>query len=345
MHNLERGGDGRYHCTMCLWSWSGGRSAIKAFCPGVPRYAGWTSLPDELKTFTQLKKAGLKTDAPPAGCIYSQAGRDFIWLYDVRQATARRIASATQREALAKGRATAQANVTCQDCGHVAEGKEERRQIRRDHFCEYCIADRHWREDHNEVIRLARSLLEQDALVLDTETTGLDRDDVVVEVAVLAEDGAVLLDTLVQTTVPIDGEAQALHGIPPAALADAPTFAAIWPQVLNLIGERPLVSYNAAFDCRLLRQTAKRAGLTIPPKWDKNARCLMEMYAAYQGGLQADGSYHWWSLSAACHEEGIVADWHRARADAQAALALLKALAAKEEVPEKMLRQEGSISA
>lgn len=96
-HQLERGEDGRYHCTICLWSWAGRASSIKTYCPGVPHYAGYERMPDHLKTFTMLRKAGLKTEAQPAGCIYIQSRKEWVWLYDERQATPRRKASATQR--------------------------------------------------------------------------------------------------------------------------------------------------------------------------------------------------------------------------------------------------------
>lgn len=174
--------------------------------------------------------------------------------------------------------------------------------------------------------------------MLDTETTGLERDDVVIEVAVLAKDGTVLLDTFIQTATPIGDEAQALHGIQPEALADAPPFADVWPRLRALFSEHPVIFYNAAFDCRMLLHTAKQAQLSIPENWHEHTHCLMEMYAAFMGGMRSDGSYGWWSLRAACEQEKIEALYHRAKDDAEAALALLKALAAKEELPERSTR-------
>ena len=72
-HQLEHGDDGRAHCTICLWSWASRANSIKTYCPGVPRYAGYERMPAHLKTFTMLRKAGLKTEAQPVGCIYIQS--------------------------------------------------------------------------------------------------------------------------------------------------------------------------------------------------------------------------------------------------------------------------------
>lgn len=56
------------------------------------------------------------------------------------------------------------------------------------------------------------------ALILDTETTGLDGDAEVVELAVIDCAGSVPLDTLVRPIGPIPVEAAAIHGITDAML-------------------------------------------------------------------------------------------------------------------------------
>src|SRR5581483_3689015 len=99
--------------------------------------------------------------------------------------------------------------------------------------------------------------------------------------------------------------------------------------------------YNIAFDLRLLWQTAHKAEVVLPDGWDSSATCLMELYAAYRGEVYADGEYRSLSLGEACRAEGILPGSHRAVEDAQAALALLKALARKEPLPEPGTMQEG----
>lgn len=67
----------------------------------------------------------------------------------------------------------------------------------------------------------------------------------------------------------------------------------------------------------------------MPLGWADQAACLMDLYAAYRGELRYEGDYRWVTLAAACHEEQLPPGQHTALSDAQAALALLKALAGK----------------
>ncbi|MBR9829321.1 MAG: 3'-5' exonuclease, partial [Oceanospirillales bacterium] len=57
---------------------------------------------------------------------------------------------------------------------------------------------------------------------LDTETTGLDDDAQMVEIAVVDENGSVLFESYCRPTVPVDPGAQAVHGIGSEVLAGAP---------------------------------------------------------------------------------------------------------------------------
>jgi len=126
-----------------------------------------------------------------------------------------------------------------------------------------------------EVIRWARQMLRPGAaVVLDTETTDLD--GVVIELAVVdAATGQTLLDTLVDPAgVPISAGARAVHGITDAELADAPSWAEVYPRLLDAVGERVVLAYNAAFDRSVVNNTHARAGLAgpLPQRWE----CLME---------------------------------------------------------------------
>jgi DNA polymerase-3 subunit epsilon len=74
-------------------------------------------------------------------------------------------------------------------------------------------------------------LADDDWVIVDTETTGFSRDDVIIELAVLDGSGRTLLDSLIQSPIPILLAVQRLTGITPASLAAArggapPAFAA-----------------------------------------------------------------------------------------------------------------------
>lgn len=103
-------------------------------------------------------------------------------------------------------------------------------------------------------------------VVLDTETTGLEPD----QGHRIVEIGAVELLHHVPTgntfhvyinperDMPV--EAERVHGLSAAFLADKPTFAEIVDDFLAFIGEDPLVIHNAWFDLRFINAELARLG-------------------------------------------------------------------------------------
>lgn len=55
-----------------------------------------------------------------------------------------------------------------------------------------------------------------------------------------------------------------IHGITPRAVADAPTFDQIWPDVQRFIGSDTVVAHNASFDMSVLRHTLDQYNLEYP---------------------------------------------------------------------------------
>lgn len=104
-------------------------------------------------------------------------------------------------------------------------------------------------------------------IVFDTETTGLsfsggDR---------LVEIGCVELINRIETgrnfhcyfnpQRPMNPEAQAVHGLSDAFLADKPLFAHKAQELLDFIGDSPLVAHNAGFDFGFLNGELGKCGL------------------------------------------------------------------------------------
>ena len=153
---------------------------------------------------------------------------------------------------------------------------------------------------------------------LDTETTGLGYGSELVEVAVIAEDGSVLLDTLVNPGHPIPPEASGVHGITDAMVADAPAAAEVKARVAEIVRGKRVVIYNAAFDRRYLDLGSAAA-----------VECCMLAYAAIAGEWSDyHGGYRWQRLSAAARH--VRHQWtgasHRALADTQACRSVWLAL-------------------
>jgi DNA polymerase III subunit epsilon len=108
-------------------------------------------------------------------------------------------------------------------------------------------------------------------IVLDTETTGLDPDagHRIVEVACLE-----LINHLptgrnfrryVNPERDMPADALAVHGLTQTFLANQPVFADIAHELLDFIGEAPLVIHNAEFDLKFLNSELARLGLATLP--------------------------------------------------------------------------------
>ncbi len=138
------------------------------------------------------------------------------------------------------------------------------------------------------------------ALILDTETTGLDGAAEVVELSLLTMGGDAMFDSLLRPSQPIPTEATAIHGVGDATVASAPTFPDLYHQIALLVHGRTLIVYNAAYDRRILDQTCARYRLPSlrPGAW----HCAMVRYAAYVGQWnRLRSTYCWHKLGGGDH--------------------------------------------
>lgn len=171
----------------------------------------------------------------------------------------------------------------------------------------------------------ARYLLTQsDWVILDTETTGVDGEAEAVQISVVSPSGELVLNTLVRPTRPISTEATAINGITDAMVATAPSFPEIAGELYRVCHQKMVVAYNAAFDSRILIQSAKAHGMTPPVSalshaWD----CAMERYAAYYGDWSDyHQSYRWQKLPRGPEHQA-----HEAAGDCLATLTLIRRMA------------------
>ena len=184
---------------------------------------------------------------------------------------------------------------------------------------------------HPSIAWAKELLLRPHVLLLDTETTGLNDDAEVIEVALVELQGQVRLNTLVQCQGEISPQVTALHGINKEMLKDAPAFPQVWHALAHLFATHEIIIYNAEYDVRMLRQTAKRYNLVFS---EIRTHCLMRHYSAYinEPSWRYPG-YRYQRLSAACDYFGIKQGGsHRALPDTLMTLEVLRKLAALEEV-------------
>lgn len=100
--------------------------------------------------------------------------------------------------------------------------------------------------------------------ILDTETTGVDDNARIVEVAavVLHRDAIVSRwSRRVSPGIPIPAEASAVHGITDDDVADLPSIADVWEELRRVTAGFHAAAYNAPFDRRLLSGEIARHGL------------------------------------------------------------------------------------
>ncbi|MCU8013657.1 3'-5' exonuclease [Shewanella sp. SM74] len=186
----------------------------------------------------------------------------------------------------------------------------------------------------------AQSWLDNGAVILDTETTGLKWGSEIVEISIIdAVSGEVLLDTLVKPVGVIPDEVIAIHGITNEMVVDAPYFNEVSLRVADIIKDRPVVAYNAAFDRNMLGSALSNFSETDPlthPLFKTMSsyqfHCAMLVYAQFKGDWNhGHGDFKSHSLVNAAKQQGITLEGtaHRALYDCQLTRELILKMAAE----------------
>ena len=137
------------------------------------------------------------------------------------------------------------------------------------------------------------------AVIIDTETTGLDGKAQAVQLAIIGIDGQTRYNSLLRPTVPIPDKVSQLHGITNERVQDAPTLLAELVTIRPILEDGPVIVYNAKFDIRILRQSLKAYGLSDGWVSTLDVHCAMLQYTAYRD------SQKWLRLNGGNHEAVI----------------------------------------
>src|SRR5215207_847396 len=128
----------------------------------------------------------------------------------------------------------------------------------------------------------ATPLIAIEAVVLDTETTGLDpaKARLLELAAVPISGGRVAADasfrSLVQPREAIPAEATAVHGIDAHALASARPFAEVWPEFSAFCANRVLIGHSIGFDLAVLANECARVAIDWKSVRTLDVRLLAE---------------------------------------------------------------------
>ena len=175
--------------------------------------------------------------------------------------------------------------------------------------------------------RSVTPLIALDAVVIDTETTGLDpRKAWIVEIAAVRlvrgrlQPNAVFR-RLVRPGEPIPRLASGVHGIDDAAVADAPAFADIWPELSTFIGGAVVIGHALGFDLAVLKRECERAGIGWTRPHTLDTRLLAEVAEPDLAGYSLDNLAAWLGVE--------ITDRHSALGDSLACARIFLALLPK----------------
>lgn len=266
----------------------------------LTKYSWWgesNQPPKHLKTKKQLGELGL-SPLKASGVIETR--KYDVLLYDINNPECcrpKRTSTSQQLETLAANRLKAQ--------------------IKRDYQGWYKEVGFIERDRVSAVLWAREQLSQKDWVILDTETTGL-YDAEIVEIAIINPLGEALLDMLVKPTILIPPEVTKIHGITDAMVADAPSFPEVYPRIDAALKDRRVLIYNSAFDIKILNyccQLHRLPSLMLTKRSD----CLMEWAAQWAGNWSSYyKDYRYYPLNGG----------HRALGDCNAALQLMKKMAA-----------------
>ena len=171
-------------------------------------------------------------------------------------------------------------------------------------------------------------------LVLDTETTGFEIDDEVLQLSVIRADGKEEYNQYFKPDHKESWEnAEKVNHISPESTKDKPLIADHKEEIEKMLRDAKLiVGYNTGFDIKMLEQS----GITVPK--DKKYVDLMIPFAKVKGEINQYGKPKWQKLITCAKEYGYPIeseDWHNSLGDTKATLYCYNKMKEKGHITEK----------
>jgi len=190
----------------------------------------------------------------------------------------------------------------CPDCGRTYYGRKAS-------CCDDCL-ERQTEEADMDNARYIPDPWDGPTVYLDTETTGLNWDAAIVEIAIVDDSGKTLLNNKVNPGFPIPRDATAIHGITNDMVRLCPTLKQLTPRILKAVEGKRVIIYNAAYDMRYIPQEANEVIAKV--------ECCMKRFASFYGEWHNYfKNFTWQNLGVATSVSGYewIGDSHRALAD------------------------------
>ena len=132
-------------------------------------------------------------------------------------------------------------------------------------------------------------------IILDTETTGFDprKGDRLIEIGCLEIEDLLptgrTLHLFVDPERPIPAEATRVHGITDAMIRGKPKFFDVAEQILDFVGDCPIVAHNAQFDRNFVNFELQRAGRIPTPddQWIDTLAMALKRFPGASNSLDA----------------------------------------------------------
>lgn len=224
-----------------------------------------------------------------------------------------------------KARLAREKGLTCIRCNEV---QNHYSYINKDKVCYQCQLKEYEATRIQSYVERCKQFLNDDKFViLDTETTGLDWNDEIIELGILDTKGNVLYDSMFKPNQEIPIQATSIHGITNEMVKNCPRFSDEWEKIWTIIKDKTLLIYNAHFDESMLYSTLEQQGIITEDNdemFNFNTICIMHLYQDYRQERR------WTKLSVACWEMDVeIEQNHRATDDCRMVLELIKAIANK----------------
>lgn len=241
----------------------------------IEKFKSWTDVPTNYKSKSWCNKERLITkDVEPVAAVYQKLSHKWIELYNIDTLESKPALTPKQVIGLNEGRKKREQKYTCKVCGVFSYSIDLQNTL-----CPSCynmLLNRLYEE--TETIKALEKRLswtssanKDNYLILDTETTGLDDDDEIVDIAIIDMNGNVLLNTLIKPSKQISEEAAAVNHIKDSELINAPTITDVINDIDRIVSGKTILSYNADFDSRVLNQSLAKHNLKRSYSWD----CVM----------------------------------------------------------------------